>query len=162
MAWFLKLDGIEGESKDEKHKGEIDIISWSLGGKQAGSFGFGGGGGTGKLQVHDLKVTTMVGKHSPAVMLACASGKHIKSAVLTGMKAGGDNTLGNQKYMEIKLTDVMVSSYNVTGDTNSVLPVDNISLNFAKVEIEHKEQKSDGSLAGAVKKGWDVKANKPA
>jgi len=51
---FLKIDGIEGESTDSKHKNEIELQSFSWGATQPGSAGHGGGAGVGKVQVHDF------------------------------------------------------------------------------------------------------------
>ena len=44
---FLKMDGIKGESVDDKHKDEIDVLSWSWGMSQSGSAHMGGGAGAG-------------------------------------------------------------------------------------------------------------------
>src|SRR5213593_2324488 len=82
VDYFLKLDGIEGESQDAKHKGEIDLESWSWGETQTGTMHAGGGGGAGKVQMQDFHFVMKVNKSSPKLMLACASGEHIKSATL--------------------------------------------------------------------------------
>src|ERR1043166_4955437 len=88
VDYCLKLDGIEGESQDAKHKGEIDLESWSWGETQTGTMHAGGGGGAGKVQMQDFHFVMKVNKSSPKLMLACASGEHIKSATLTCRKAG--------------------------------------------------------------------------
>ena len=31
---FIKLDGIDGQSTDDKHKGQIDVVDFSYGGAQ--------------------------------------------------------------------------------------------------------------------------------
>ena len=157
VDYFLKIDGIEGESTDSKHKGEIDIQSFSFGVSQLGSHaGGGGGGGSGKASFQDLHFTTNVSKASPKLMLACATGEHIKKAVLTVRKAGTDQ----QEYMKVTLEELLVSSYQDGGHEGSVFPSDQFALNFAKIEFDYKEQKSDGTLGGSVKTGYDVKANK--
>src|SRR5436853_3025508 len=107
VDYFLKIDGIAGESQDLKHKGEIQLESFSWGETQTGAHGGGGGGGAGKVQMQDLHVTTHISKASPVLMQSCASGKHLKEAVLTARKAGK----GQQEFLVIKLTDVLVSSY---------------------------------------------------
>ena len=89
-------------------------------------------------------------------MLACASGEHIKSAVLVCRKAGKEQ----QEYLKVTLSDILVSSYQTGGSAGDVVPMDQISLNFAKVEFEYKPQKADGTLDAAAKAGWDLKANK--
>jgi type VI secretion system secreted protein Hcp len=157
VDYFLKLDGIEGESTDEKYKGTIDVQSWSVSEKQSGTFKSGGGGGAGKVSMDDFRFTMTVSKATPKLFLACASGQHIKCGVLICRKAGTHQ----QEYLKITLTDVIVSGYQAGGNAGSKLvPVDQISLNYAQIEFEYREQKHDGSLAGATKAGWDLKANK--
>ncbi len=156
VDYFLKIEGIEGESSDAKHKGEIELSSWSWGEKQSGTHASGAGGGAGKVAMDDFRFTMHVNKATPKLMLACASGEHIKKATLVCRKAGKDQ----QEYMKIVLSDLLVSSYSTGGSaSSSVVPVDQIAMNFAKIEFEYKEQKGDGTLGGAVKAGWDLKSN---
>jgi type VI secretion system secreted protein Hcp len=153
--YFLKIDGIPGESADRAHKGEIDVESWSWGEIRSIPTG-GGGGGAGKVQVQDLQVAANVSKASPQLMLACASGQHIESAVLTGRRSGGNQQDG---FLVISLSDVLVSSYQ-TGGSEAGPPVDTFTLNFSKIQIEHRELLPDGRLGPATRVGWDVKQNK--
>jgi type VI secretion system secreted protein Hcp len=157
VDYFLKLDGVDGESADDKHKGEIDLESWSWGAAQHGSHGAGGGGGAGKVQVQDFQFVMKMNKASPRLMLACATGEHIPKAVLTCRKAGKQQ----QEYLKITMSDVLVSSYQTSGSAHgAIVPLEQISVNFAKVEMECKEQKADGSLGGAITGGYNVKENK--
>jgi type VI secretion system secreted protein Hcp len=157
VDYFLKIDGIAGESQDSKHKGEIELESFSWGATQAGGTGGGGGGGAGKVQMQDFHFVMTVNKASPKLFLACASGQHLKGATFVARKAGKDQ----QEFLLYKFTDVLVSSYQTGGSGGDVLPMDQISLNFARIEIEFRPQKADGSLAPPEKGGWDVKKNKP-
>jgi type VI secretion system secreted protein Hcp len=157
VDYFLKIDGIDGESHDSKHKGEIDLQSWSFGAQQTGTHAAGGGGGTGKVQMQDFHFVMKVNKASPKLMLACANGEHIKKAVLVARKAGKDQ----QEYLKITLSDILVSSYQTGGSGHGdIVPTDQISLNFSKIEFEYKEQKEDGTLGGTTKGGYNVKENK--
>jgi len=159
VDYFLKIDGIEGESADAKHKGEIDLQSWGFGATQSGTMHSGGGGGGGKVSVQDLHFVTQISKASPKLFLACCNGEHIKKAVLVARKAGKEQ----QEYYKVTMSDLLVSSYQGGGSSNDgILPVDQVSLNFAKIEIEYKEQKADGSLGGIVKTSYDLKQNKAA
>lgn len=154
---YLKIEGIEGESADHKHKGEISLESFSWSEHQTGTSSHGGGMGAGKVAMQDLHFTKKVDKSSPKLILACADGEHIKKATLTCRKAGKDQ----QEFMKWTLTDVLVSSYSLGGSTaGDHIPMEQVSMNFSKIEMEYKEQKSDGTLGGTVKAGWDVKANK--
>ncbi len=85
-------------------------------------------------------------------MLACANGEHIKSAVLTCRKAGKEQ----QEYLKYTFTDLLVSKFRIGG--TEVMPADEVSLNFTKVEMEYKAQKADGTLGGADQGYYDVKA----
>jgi len=159
VDYFLKIEGIDGESQDAKHKNEIQLESFSFGATQTGTHSFGGGGGAGKVQLQDFHFVSNVNKASPKLFLACASGEHIKSATLVCRKAGKDQ----QEYLKIKLSDLLISSVQASGSPNgAIIPQEQVTINFAKIEFEYKEQKPDGSLGGSVKAGWDAKANKAA
>jgi type VI secretion system secreted protein Hcp len=155
IDYFLRIDGVPGESLDAKHKGEIDVESWSWGEAHPAPPG-GGGGGAGKVQMQDFNFTARFSKASPNLMLACASGKHFKGAVLTARKAGK----GQQDFLTFSLSDVLVSAYQTGGAEGEVVPGDSVSLNFAKIQVEYKQQNPDGTLGGSIKAGWDVKQNK--
>lgn len=157
VDYYLKIDGVDGESGDAKHKGSIEIESFSWGATQGGSFRAGGGGGAGKVSMQDFHFVMKINKASPKLMLACATGEHIKKAVLIARKAGKDQ----QEYMKVTFSDILVSSFQTGGAAHGdALPTDQLSLNFAKIEFEYKEQKPDGTLGGAIKSGYDLKANK--
>lgn len=154
---FLKIDGIDGESADSKHKGEIELLSFSWGETQGGTFAQGGGGGAGKVSMQDIHFVSKVNKASPKLFLSCASGEHIKKATLTCRKAGKDQ----QEFLKYTLSDILVSSYQIGGSSGGdSIPLDQVSLNFAKIEIEYKEQLATGGLGGTVKAGWNLKENK--
>jgi type VI secretion system secreted protein Hcp len=156
VDYFLKIDGIEGESLDEKHKGEIDVLSWSWGESQEGST-TGGGGGAGRVSMQAVRFEMTVSKASPKVMLACARGEHLKKAVLTCRKAGA----GRHEFLKIALSDVFISSYRIASSMETGSPVaDQVSLSFAQILFEYIEQKADGTVGGAVRAGWDLKANR--
>jgi len=142
---FLKIDGIDGESQDKSHKGEIDVLSFSWGVHNATSRG-GSGGGSGKATAEDFTFTHLVDKASPALMLACAAGKHISQAQLTVRKAGGDKT----EYMKVKLSDCFVSSVapQFQKEDQSDLALESFTFNFVKIDFT--ETANDGSVSEAV------------
>lgn len=154
VDYFLKLDGIEGEAGQKGHEKEIEVLSWSWGETQTGSHGHGGGGGAGKVDMHDFSFSMKTCKASPKLMLNCATGEHIKKALLTCRKAGGKQ----EEFIKIKFSDLLVSSFQIGGHGGDEIPTDQISLNFAKIEYEYYAQKKDGSLEGPFGAGWDIKA----
>ncbi len=154
--YFLKIEGIEGESTDSKHKGEIEVLSWSWGETNSGSHSMGRGGGAGKVSMQDFNFVMSANKATPKLMLACAIGTHIPSAKLTARKAGGEQ----QEYLTITFSDLLVSSYQTGGSQGDIIPTDQVALNFAKIEYEYKPQKPDGTMDAPIKVGYDLKANK--
>jgi type VI secretion system secreted protein Hcp len=155
---FLKLDGIEGESPDDKHKNEIEIQSFSWGVTNGGTFAAGSGGGSKHANLQDVSFTKLIDKSSPKLFLASATGDHIKSGLFTFRKAGKQD--GQVEYLKIKLSELLISSYHLSDHAGGDLPAEQVSINFSKIEIEYKEQKQDGSLGGAITAGYDIKAAK--
>jgi len=155
VDYFLKLDGIDGESTDAKHKGDIEVESWSWGETQTGTMARGGGGGAGKVDMQDFHFTMRVNKASPTLMLNCASGKHIPKATLVCRKAGGNQ----EEFLKLNFSDILISSYQTGGSNGADVPMDQISLNFAKVEYEYMTQDAKGKTGSPVKVGWDLSKN---
>jgi type VI secretion system secreted protein Hcp len=156
---FAKIGDIKGESLDDKHKDEIEVLSFSWGVSNAGSMASGGGGGEGKATFHDLSFVHNVDKASPVLMQACATGVHIKDATITHRKAGK----GQQEYLVVKMNDVIVTSVTHGGSSgNGSAHSENVSLAFAKVNVEYKPQKADGSLDAGIHFKYDLKAQKEA
>jgi len=151
---FLKLGTIKGESKDSKHEGEIDILSWSWGISQTGSVGKGGGGGAGKANFSDLNIMHALDKASPVLMKACATGEHIADATLVARKAGK----GQQEYLIVKMNDILITSVQPSGSSEE--PMESVSMQCAKVDLEYKPQKPDGSLDAGLHFKYDIVANK--
>ena len=155
VDYFLLIDGIEGESADAKHKGWLDVLSWSWGETMAVAAGGGAGGGAGKVQMQDLHFTTRVSKASPKLFLACATGTHIKQAKLAAVRAGATQA----EFLTWTVSDVLVTGYQ-TGATEGEVPTDGVSLNFAQIRVEYNAHKADGSLEPPVTAGWDAKTGK--
>ncbi len=151
VDYFLKIDGIDGESQDKTHKNEIQLDNFSFGATQAGTFSMGGGGGAGRVQFQDFHFIMNVNKASPKLFLACSNGEHIKKAVLTCRKAGKEQ----QEYLKYTFSDLLVSSFSTSSGGD--MPAEQISINFSKMEMEYKEQKADGTLGGAIKAHYDQK-----
>ncbi|TWT36537.1 hypothetical protein KOR34_14430 [Posidoniimonas corsicana] len=156
IDYFLKIDGIEGESKDSTHTNEIQLIGFNWGETQPASFVYGTGAGSGKVSMQDLTFTMRACKASPKLFLSCAKGEHIKEATLVARKAGGDQ----EEFYQIKLEDVMVSSYNTGGGTGDSLPMDTVTLAFAKISYQYRPQSDKGALETPVKAGWNLQENK--
>ncbi len=153
---FMKIGDIKGESTDAKHKQSIDVLSWSWGMTQQGSMHHGGGGGAGKVNVHDLSFTKYLDAASPNLMAFCCSGKHYKDAVLTVRKAG-DKPLD---YLIVKMEDVLISSVQGGASHGDDRLTETVTLNFAKYKVAYQMQKKDGSPdGGPIEMGWNIEEN---
>ncbi len=154
VDYFLKIDGVDGESTDAVHKGEIDIDSFSWGITSPGNkFG---GGGAGKAVIQDFVLAKKVDKSSPALSLSVATGKHYKKAVLTVR----NDSRNPKDYYVITMEDVLVSSYQVGGSSGTD-PKEQVSLSFGKVKVEYKENGKGGEEGGGrFESGWDLEKNK--
>jgi type VI secretion system secreted protein Hcp len=154
---FIDIDGVVGESKDAKFKGKIDVLAWSWGMSQSGSFQMGGGGGSGKVNITDGSFTKWMDISSPGLMLSCAQGDHIAKAVLVVRKAGGKDPL---PYIEITMEKVIVSSISTGGSGGEDRLTESVSLNFAKASFKYVQQSDKGANEADKTFKWDIEANK--
>jgi type VI secretion system secreted protein Hcp len=153
---FFKIGDLKGESVDDKHKGEIDVLAWSWGLSQSGTTHMGTGGGAGKVNVQDISFTKYVDKSSPNLIQYCCNGKHFADALLTVRKAG-ENPL---EYLKITLKDLMIAAVTTGGSGGEDRLTENVTLNFAEFKVEYTPQKKDGTGDAAVTVGWNIAENK--
>ena len=155
--YFLKIDGIDGESQDKTHGNEIEINSISFGVSQTGGLGYGGGGGVGKAAFQDISFSKRTDKATCKIMEACAKGTHIKEIVFTARKAG-DKPL---EYLVVTLNDVIITSHQMQGSPDGAM-FENVSFNFTKVKFKYNEQDEKGNKKGGNEFGWNIKQNATA
>jgi type VI secretion system secreted protein Hcp len=154
--FLLEIDGIKGESIDSKHAGCMEISSFSWGETNTGSFSMGTGGGGGKVSMQDFHFTTQLSSASPLLMEACTVGKHIAKATLFVRKQGGEQL----EYYIWKFEDLIISSFQTGGSEGSPLPQEQVSFNFAKIEIAYKPQDDKGKLTSPTIFKYDQRAKK--
>jgi|SRR5215204_2642414 type VI secretion system secreted protein Hcp len=162
--YFLKIEGVEGESGDSKHKGEIDIESFEWGESRDLAPG---DLRNRQLQMTDFHFTTFTSKASTKLMTACATVQKFEKATFTLRKAGGDQ----QEYMKFIFYDVRIASYSISGPATETsrnekighekrensIPLENIVLNYGAIEVEYREQKSVGDLGGKNRFNYNLK-----
>ncbi len=140
---------------DDSHGKEIDLLAWSWGMSQSGTFHVGAGGGAGKANFQDISITKFIDKASPTLMAKIATGEHIKKARLTVRKAGKSPL----EYVIIEMEKVMITSYSTGGSGGEDRLTENVTLNFAKVTVKYVPQKEDGSGEAEVEFGFDISKN---
>jgi type VI secretion system secreted protein Hcp len=156
---FLKIGTVPGESTDSGHSGWVEVSSFSMGVSQAasGSRSDAGAASGGRADFTDFAITKNVDKATPKLLLSCAKGEHIASVAVELCRATGDKT----KYLEYKMSDVIISNVSSSGAAAGGLPVETVAFNFGKIEItyfatDHKTGKASGQVAA----NWDLTANK--
>jgi type VI secretion system secreted protein Hcp len=82
---------------------------------------------------------------------------HLKEATITHRKAGK----GQLEFLVIKMNDVIVTGVQ-NGGSGADGSSENVSIAFAKVNLEYKPQKADGSLDAGIHFKYDLKAQKEA
>jgi len=175
VHYFLKIEGIEGESIDDKNKGEIELRGFAFEETQKSAGEAGGGMVSGKVKMQDLVVRAECNKASPLLFLSCANGRQFKNATLTCKKATGQG--GQDWYLKWTLEEVLISEYkhvghvaDATHDVNLspidacsgsvIIPLEEFHLAYRSIKMEYRPQKDDGSFDPAVSGCWDRKANK--
>lgn len=167
VDYFLQIDGVEGESTDQDYPGLIQLQSWQWAEENSGRWGFGSGGGAGKVEMKDFEFRMVSNKASPKLFLMCATGEHIANAKLICRKSGK----GQQPFLTISFASGLVSSFRTLGnmpfsllatastEVDNVVPTDEIKINFAQIQFEYREQRNDGTMGAVIKAGYDLKLN---
>jgi type VI secretion system secreted protein Hcp len=154
---FIKIEGIEGESTDDKHAGWIEVISYDTGVKQktSATASSAGGGSTERADFDHFSLIKQLDKASPKLALACADGTHIDSILVEVCRAGTEKV----KFMEYKMTNCIISKVKTTGGGGDI-PAESVSIDFGKIEWAYTVQKRQGGgAAGNVAGGWDLQKN---
>ena len=160
---FLKVDGVPGESTDDKHKDWMELLGWSheLIQPTSATASSSGGGTTARVDHKDFRITKFLDKASPKLYEACCKGTHLKEVIIECCRSGGDKV----KYMEVKMNDVVVSGVRPVASPKGEegFPVEEVDFNYGKIYWTYTQQKrADGSGGGAVAGSWDLEANKVA
>jgi len=154
---FMKIDGIDGESLDDSHKNEIQVLSFQWKVLQESAMHAGSGGGAGKATVEDLEFEHYVDRSSPNLMKYCLTGKHVTEARLTVRKAGGSPL----EYLKLVFSDVIVTAVMPFGAHDDEQRIrEKVRLSFSKIRQEYAVQNAQGGSGGAVISGYDIKGNK--
>ena len=155
MDMFIKIGALKGESVDHQHKEKIDVLAWSWGMSNSGTTHVGGGGGAGKVHVQDLSFTKYIDKSTPDLMLSACNGKHFDDATLVVRKAG-EKPL---EYLVITMTEVLITSVSTGGSGGEDRLTENVTLNFAKVKVDYKEQLKSGGAGASPTMTWNIAEN---
>jgi type VI secretion system secreted protein Hcp len=155
IQMFLQLDGIEGESSDAHHRGEIDITGWAWGLSDSPSATGAGGAGAGKVSIRDIAIQKPMDLASPLLMAFAAEGRHIASGAITNRRTSGG------EFLVVRLSDIAITSVGETAAHEANQVVETLTLAFGKVELDYRPTVVNGSLGPQKTFRWDVGKNEP-
>ncbi len=153
---FLKLEGVEGESTDKTHSGEIDLLSFSLGASNPVGSPGGSGMGAGKVSISSFNIMKKMDAASPGMFTSCCSGKHYPKAIVTLRKAGGTAL----EYLVYTFEKVFVESVQWSGSSGGDdVPMESVSFAFGKISIIYKTQDDKGAAKKTLGAEWNLETN---
>ena len=155
---FLKIKTIDGESTDEKHKDWIEVLgfTWGLSQPTSGSSSSGGARSAERANHSNFSITKTMDKASPKLSLAVCKGEHIPEVTVSLHRATGEK----QKYMEYKMSDVMVTSFQLAGSNGGGLPLENVSFDYGAIDLNYTlTDHKTGKPTGNVTCNWDTTKN---
>ncbi len=138
VDYYLKLDGIEGESEDANHKTEIQVMSWSWGGSQTSSVSGTGGSGAGKVSLSEFTCMTNFDKSTPKAFKSLCAGTHIKTGTMTAIKSGAEG----KPYLTVDFTELFVSGVQLSA--SSEIPMASLSFSYNTIKIDYKHAERTG------------------
>src|SRR5438105_2473697 len=107
VDYFLKIDGVPGESQDAKHREEIEVLAFAWDQNQPHDQAT--GQSSGHIQWKPFEFTMHVSKATPKLYLACAQGAAFPTVVLTVRKAGA----GQQEYLKITFREATMNEFKL-------------------------------------------------
>ena len=135
---FAKIGDIKGESPDDKHKDQIEVLSWS--------WGVTGAQRKTPLCPHEFTINKSLDRSTPPLISATAQGTVFPQASVSVRKAGSLE----EDYLTITLTNAVITSY----DSKMVVTLDKVSemwtLAYATATISYKLQQPDGSFGAPI------------
>jgi len=156
---YLSIDGIKGESRDDKHKDWIECSSvhWGVMQPKSATASTGGGHTAERAELADITFTKHADLSTPVLLQTCASGKTIPKAKLEFMRADGNGE--RIKYFEIELENVLVGHVEPDLHPGDILG-EHVGLKFSKIKWRYTQQKVTGGAGGSTVGGWDLATNR--
>lgn len=159
---YLQIDGIKGESMDDKHKDWIEVsgVHWGVHQPRSATASTGGGHTSERANLTDISLTKVADMSTPILLQTCAAGKTIPKAKLEFFRADGDGT--RVKYFEVEMENVLIGMVKPhLGGADSYLS-ETFNLKYSKIKWRYTRQKVSGGIGGNTAGGWDLATNRIA
>ena len=156
---YLQIDGIKGESQDDRHKDWIECtsVNWGVSQPRSATASTGGGHTAERCEHQEIALTKLADLASPILLQTCSAGKTIPKAKLEFMRADGQGE--RIKYFEIELENVLIGGVQPSVAEGSIIH-ESVGLKFSKIKWKYTQQKVTGGAGGNTSGGWDLAANK--
>lgn len=158
---YLQIDGIKGESQDDRHKDWIECtsVNWGVSQPRSATASTGGGHTAERCEHQEIALTKLADLASPILLQTCSAGKTIPKAKLEFMRADGQGE--RIKYFEIELENVLIGGVQPSVAEGSIIH-EAVGLKFSKIKWKYTQQKVTGGAGGNTSGGWDLAANRIA
>jgi type VI secretion system secreted protein Hcp len=158
---YLHIDGIKGESADDRHKDWIECksVSWAVEQPRSATSSTGGGHTAERCEHRDVVITKLADLASPILLQTCAAGRTIPKAKLEFMRADAQGE--RVKYFEIELDNVLIGAVSPSVSEGDIL-TEEVGFKFSKVRWKYTQQRISGGMGGNTSGGWDLAANRIA
>lgn len=153
VDYFLKLDGIQGESVDKNFTNQIQVLSWGWGASQVSSVAANGGSGAGKVNVSDFSVTTYFDKATPKFFKNICAGTHVKTGTMSAVKAGANG----KPYLKVEFGELFVTGIQMSAQNE--IPTVNLSFSYNDITIDYSAQDEKGNVVSTGAVSYSVKEN---
>lgn len=156
---YLQIEGIKGESTDDKHKDWIEVfgVTWHVHQPRAASVSTAGGQTNGKAELSELSFKKLADLSSPILLQTCAAGKTIPKAKFEFMRADGNGAA--ICYYTVEIENVMIACVTPNSGEGGTI-TESVSLAYSKMKWKYTQQKISGGVGGNTSGGWDAATNK--
>ena len=102
---YLQIEGIKGESADDKHQGwiECDSVCWAISQPRSATASTGGGHTAERAELSDISFTKLADLTSPILAQTCAAGKTIPKTGQPGTQGVGLRSRQDDPESEIRI-----------------------------------------------------------
>jgi type VI secretion system secreted protein Hcp len=158
---YLYIDGIKGESADDRHKDWIECKSVNFGVEQpkSATASTGGGHTAERCEHRDIVISKLADLASPILLQTCAAGRTIPKAKFEFMRADAQGE--RVKYFEIEIENVLIGAVAPSVEEGDIL-TEEVGFKFSKVRWKYTQQRISGGIGGNTSGGWDLAANRIA
>jgi type VI secretion system secreted protein Hcp len=155
---YLQINGISGESNDDRHRNWIECTSvhWGIAQPKSATASTGGGHTAERCEHSEISLTKLADLSSPLLLQTCSAGKTIPKAKLEFMRADGQGE--RVKYFEIDLENILIGHVTPGIEEGEIL-TEHVGLKFSKVNWKYIQQRIGGGIAGNTVGGWDLSSN---